>query len=108
MSYNTPEGKIKRKVSQLFKDHGVWYFMPASNGFGKAGIPDYIACVDGYFIGVECKSDKTKKPTVLQVKCGEQIKKAGGVWMVVYDDETLYQLLQIILAAQDSSEHVGR
>jgi Holliday junction resolvase len=103
MSYNTPEGKIKRKVVQLFKQHGVWYFMPASNGFGKAGIPDFVACINGYFIGVETKADITKKPTKLQIKCGADIKQAGGIWMVVYDDDTLYELLQIILQAQGSN-----
>ena len=108
MSYNTPEGRIKRKVVELFKEHGVWYFMPANNGYGKSGIPDFIACVDGYFIGVEAKADKTKKPTALQIKCGADIKQAGGVWLVVYDEDTLYELLQVILIAQGFNEHVGR
>jgi hypothetical protein len=108
MSYNTPEGKIKRKVKEIFALQKVWYFMPASNGFGKAGIPDFIACVDGFFISVETKADKTKKPTALQIKCGEQIREAGGVWMVVYDEDTLYDLLQVILIAQGFNQHVGR
>jgi len=88
----TPESKVKRKVSALFKQLGIWYFMPASNGFGRAGIPDYIACVAGTLLGVETKADKTKKPTPLQVQCGELIKTSGGYWMVVCDDATLEEL----------------
>jgi hypothetical protein len=100
MSYNTPEGKIKKKVTQLLKSYSVWYFMPVSNGFGKAGIPDYIACVSGTFIGVECKSDTKKNPTALQVKCGEGIKEAGGHWLVVCDDESLAKLKKLLEVAQ--------
>ncbi len=96
MSYNTPEGKVKKKVVEVFKRHGIWYFFPANNGFGKAGIPDLIAIVRGQFMGVEVKADKTKKPTMLQVKCGQEIQNAGGWWMVVYDEPTLALMEQII------------
>lgn len=108
MSYNTPEGRIKKKVTALFKELDVWYFMPMPMGYGKAGIPDYVACAGGYFIGVECKADKTKKPTVLQIKCGDEITQAGGVWLVVYDDETLNTLRRILLEKQGFTRHVGR
>jgi hypothetical protein len=88
----TPEGKVKKKVVDLLKKYDVWYFFPASNGFGKAGIPDVVGCFNGRFISIECKSDATKKPTELQVQRGKEIQKAGGVWMVVCDAETLSTL----------------
>ena len=96
MSYNTPEGKVKRKVVAVLKEHGVWYFFPANNGFGKEGIPDLIAIVRGQFFGIEVKADKTRKPTALQVKCGQEIQNAGGWWMVVFDDETLALMETVI------------
>ena len=96
MSALTPEGKVKRKVVELLKKHDVWYFFPASNGFGKAGIPDIIAIAKGKFIGIEVKADKTKKPTVLQVKCGEEIQRADGWWFLVYDADSLYSLEQAL------------
>ncbi len=80
---NTPEGKIKRKVVEVLKKHRIWYFFPASNGFGRAGIPDIIAIIDGQFVGIECKADPSKKPTALQSKCGEEILAAGGRWELV-------------------------
>lgn len=85
----TPEGKIKRKVSALLKDMKVWYFYPAANGMGKAGIPDIIAIVGGWFVGIECKADHTRKPTALQMKCAEDIRAAGGHWVLVYDEDTI-------------------
>jgi len=96
MSYNTPEGKIKRKVVEVLKAHKVWYFFPANNGFGKAGIPDIIAIVNGKFMGVEVKADRTKKPSALQQKCGEEIQRAKGWWFLVYDAESIRSLEQAI------------
>lgn len=104
----TPEQKIKRKVSALFKQYDVWYFMPASNGYGKAGIPDYVACVDGRFLGVECKADATKKPTTLQIKQGNDIMAHGGQWLVVCDDETLQKLETVVRTLRELNNHVGR
>lgn len=104
----TPEQKIKRKVSALLKQEDVWYFMPASNGFGKAGIPDYIACVDGHFLGIECKSDATKKPTTLQIKQGNDIMMHGGQWLVVCDGATLDKLSTVIKTLKGLRYHVGR
>jgi predicted AAA+ superfamily ATPase len=88
----TPEGKVKRKVSELLKRYNVWYFYPANNGFGKGGIPDVIACVDGRLVGIEVKADKKSKPSELQKICGKEIQEAGGIWLVVCDDETLAEL----------------
>lgn len=96
MSYLTPEGKVKRAVTTLLREHGVWYFFPANNGFGKAGIPDIIAIVKGKFLGIEVKADITKKPTALQMKCGEEIQKAGGMWLVVCDKDSLELLATVI------------
>ena len=92
----TPEGKVKKRIAELLKIHRVWYFFPASNGFGKSGIPDIIAIVNGLFIGIEVKADKTKKPTELQKKCGEEIISHGGAWFLVYDNDTIDELIRFI------------
>jgi hypothetical protein len=89
---NTPEGKVKAKVTKMLKEYQVWYFFPANNGFGKAGIPDIIAIVDGVFVGIEVKADPTKKPTELQVRCGEEIRRSGAEWFLVCDDTSLLQV----------------
>lgn len=92
MSVATPESKVKRKVTELLKKHKIWYFFPANNGFGKGGIPDIIAIVGGVFVGIECKADRTKKPTELQVRCGAEIRDAGGQWFLVCDEHSLAQV----------------
>ena len=93
---NTPEGKIKRKLDNVLKQLGVWYYSPQSGPFGKAGIPDRVAIVRGIFVGIECKADAKKKPTALQIKCMQDIEKAGGKCFLVYDSETIQQVVNYI------------
>ena len=96
MAALTPEGKVKQKVSRMLKQYKLWFFYPAANGMGRAGIPDVIAIVAGEFVGIEVKADKTKKPTMLQQQCGRQIIDAGAQWFLVYDDQSLAVVEQYI------------
>jgi hypothetical protein len=110
MAAQTPEGRVKRKTTELLRQYGLWYFYPGNNGFGKSGIPDIIAIVRGTFVGIECKADKSKKPTALQLGTGAQIRDAGALWFLVYDEESL-QLLELYirerLADVDRGESAG-
>ena len=81
----TPEKKVKDKVVGILKDEGVYYFFPATYGYGRSGVPDIIACASGYFVGIECKAGKNK-PTALQVRELEAIRAARGVALVVNED----------------------
>jgi hypothetical protein len=96
MSVSTPESKIKRKVVEVLKEYKVWYFFPANNGFGRGGIPDLIAIVSGQFVGIECKADRTKKPTALQLQCAKEIQDAGGTWFLAYDEQSIEAVKQFI------------
>ena len=100
MSAMTPEGKVKKQVTEMLKKYSIWYFFPGNNGFGKSGIPDIIAIVDGHFLGIEVKS-ATGKPTELQKICGKQIEDAGGTWLLVSDDATLEVLDAVLQNRKD-------
>lgn len=86
----TPESKVKAKGVEIFKKYKAYYFFPAQNGYGRAGIPDAIVCFQGRFLGVEFKAGYNK-PTALQEREMVEISKAGGSAMVVRED-TLNQL----------------
>lgn len=89
----TPEGKVKKKVKALLKEHGAWSFAPVSGGMGVHGIPDYIACHRGVFLGIECKAPgKSGHVTALQKMQLAAIEKAGGLSMVVADEPDFYIL----------------
>lgn len=81
----TPEGKVKDKVVGILKDEGVYYFFPATHGYGRSGVPDIIACVNGQFMAIECKAG-TNKPTALQVREIERIRQANGVAAVANEE----------------------
>jgi hypothetical protein len=85
----TPEGKVKDKVKRLFKSMGVYYAMPATGGYGISGVPDFLVCLKGRFIGVECKAGKGK-PTALQLKNLAEIEASGGISVIV-NEENLEQ-----------------
>lgn len=92
----TPEGKVKKKLDRMLKAEGVWYYNPQAGPFGRAGIPDKIAIIGGRFVGIECKADKTKKPTALQTECMKRIENAGGKCFIVYDDDTIDEVRKYI------------
>ena len=77
----TPEKKVKDKIVAVLKDEGVYYFFPATHGYGRSGVPDIIACVNGHFLAIECKAGGGKL-TALQVREIEHIRRCGGVAVV--------------------------
>lgn len=78
----TPEGKVKAQVKAILRRYQLWYFMPVSAGYGKHGVPDFICCVNGKFLGIECKA-RGGDLTHLQAQCQLEITNAGGYTLVV-------------------------
>ena len=78
----TPERKVKDRVTALLRECGAYYFFPPANGFGRAGVPDIIGCYRGQFLAIECKAGKNKA-TRLQLREIENINNAGGIALVV-------------------------
>lgn len=81
----TPERKVKDRVVKILKEQEVYYFFPATYGMGRSGVPDIICCVNGRFLGIECKANGNK-PTALQQRELAAIANAGGIALVI--DET--------------------
>lgn len=81
----TPEGKVKAKVKVILKELNAYYTMPVTGGFGTSGAPDFLVCLKGNFVGIECKAGKGK-PTALQEKNLHNIAQAGGQALVINED----------------------
>lgn len=90
----TPEKTVKDAVVKCLKDAGVYYFFPATHGYGRSGVPDIVCCVNGYFLGIECKAGKGKL-TALQAREIQTIRHNNGVAVVV--DETNWDMLPELL-----------
>jgi len=85
----TPESKVKTKIRAILKKHGIYYIMPIGSGYGNSGVPDFICCVKGKFVGIEAKAGKGKT-TLLQDKNLSLIVEAGGWAMVINEDDLHY------------------
>lgn len=81
----TPEKRVKDKVVAQLKALGAYYFYPVTGGFGASGVPDIIVCYKGRFFGFECKANGNK-PTKLQQHNIDKINDAGGVALVINED----------------------
>lgn len=78
----TPEAKVKNRVKKQLDEVGAYYFMPATGGFGRSGVPDIVGCYKGVFFAIECKAGRGI-PTALQERELSNIKKAGGsAWVI--------------------------
>jgi hypothetical protein len=91
----TPEKKVKQRVVAQLKTLGAYYFYPVTGGFGSSGVPDIVCCLNGRFIGIECKAGKGKT-TALQDKNLHEIREAGGTALVV-NEENVDDLLRILV-----------
>lgn len=76
------EKRFEEQVKKWLKEHGVWYLKTWSNGVQRSGVPDLLICWKGRFIALELKAENGK-PTPLQIHEIEQIKKAGGVALIL-------------------------
>ena len=81
----TPEKWVKDKVVAILKNEGAYYFYPMTHGYGRSGVPDIICCVNGKFLAIECKAGRNK-PTLLQVREIEAIRRYGGQAVVANED----------------------
>jgi hypothetical protein len=74
----TPESYEKAEIKQYLDSIGAWYFCPYMAGFGKSGVPDIIACIEGIFWGIEVKREGMEATPRQQLRM-EEIEKAGGL-----------------------------
>ena len=107
----TPEGRIKAVVTAFLKGlqrrTRLFFFMPANNGYGRSGLPDYVLCVPavvtqemvgqkiGLFVGIETKrpgGEDTVRP--IQLLVASEIKDAGGKWFLVCSEHDARRVIE--------------
>jgi hypothetical protein len=98
----TPEAKVKTSVVKLLKKYEVYYFFPATHGFGRSGVPDIICCMNGLFVAIECKAGKGKT-TALQDRELKRINDNRGVTFVINEDnqQSLEIFVKQIMSTED-------
>ena len=91
----TPEAKVKKQIRAVLDAHGAYYAMPIGTGFGNSGVPDFLVCVGGRFIGVEAKAGKGKT-TALQDANLAKIRANGGLALVI-SEANINELKEILI-----------
>lgn len=80
------EKNFENKVKKYLKENGCWYVKYFANRNTRAGVPDLLACVNGYFVAIEVKAENGKA-SELQLWNVEQIQKSKGFAVVLYPDQ---------------------
>lgn len=94
------EKNFENKIKKFLKDNGAYFIKYWGGGqFTKSGIPDILACINGYFVGIEVKASNGR-PSELQIYNINKIRQAGGQAFVLYpsaweDFKTFVNLLMI-------------
>jgi hypothetical protein len=97
----TPEQKVKARLRELAKKYGAYRCAAVMTGRGSIGTPDELWCLNGVFLGIEAKADRTKKATAPQKRRLEEIRSAGGTALLVHKDNMteFEHFLKLIKAA---------
>jgi len=87
-------------VTQIIKEiykykKSFAYKNVAATAYSTRGIPDIIACINGYFLGIEVKK---RKNTVskLQLETGKVITQAGGLFWIITSIPELIENLKTL------------
>ena len=101
------EKTFENKIKKFLKKKGCWVLKTWSNGVQRSGIPDLLVCCNGVFLGIEVKAENGK-PTELQLWNIEEIKKSGGLAMVLYpkDFEKFKKLIIFLNNEQKINERI--
>ena len=99
---STPEAKVKKQIRKILDTTRCYYAMPIGTGFGNSGVPDFLVCHEGTFIGIEAKAGKGKT-TALQEDNLKRIREAGGQAVVV-NESNIAQLPAMLETFKESGE----
>ena len=80
------ESDFQKRVIKYLRGKGCYVLNIPGSSQQRKGTPDLIACINGAFWGIELKC-KGNKPSPLQVHALEEINKARGKGIVLYEDD---------------------
>ena len=76
------EKQFENRIKNFLKKEGCYFFKFWGTMYTRAGVPDLIACVNGYFVGIEVKSD-IGQPSEIQLYNIREIIDCGGFAVIV-------------------------
>ncbi len=95
------EKTFENKIKKYLKERDIWFVKFFANAYTKKGIPDILACVNGYFFGIEVKAPNGT-PSELQKHNVEHIVRIGGCACVLYPKD--FDFFKKIIEALEDNE----
>ena len=80
------EKNYENKIKAYLKENNAYFVKFFANRMTKTGVPDILACVNGYFVAIEVKAEHGK-PSELQKYNVRQINNSGGFAMILYPQD---------------------
>lgn len=77
------EKNFENKIKAWLKENNCYNVKFFANRMTKVGVPDILASVNGYFVGIEVKA-QNGWPSELQYYNLREIRKSGGFAYIVY------------------------
>lgn len=99
------EKNFENRIKGWLKDHNCYFVKFFANRMTKSGVPDILACVNGYFVAIEVKA-QNGKPSELQLYNVRKIRESGGFAYIVYPSgwDDLKEILEGLLKDNFSRE----
>lgn len=80
------EKLFENKIKKYLTECGCWHVKFFANKFTRVGVPDILACVNGWFLGIEVKATNGH-PSELQIWNRDKIRESGGYCIVLYPEQ---------------------
>lgn len=90
------ERDVKNLLKRVLNHFDIFYFMPAANGFGRAGVSDFILVNNGCCVAIETKFGRNT-PTAQQLKFGQDMLVHGAPYAVVRESNFV-SVMTIVIA----------
>lgn len=90
------EKTFENRIKDFLKKEGCYFFKFWGTMYTRAGVPDLIACVNGWFVGIEVKSEIGRASEIQMANISEIHQNKG--FAVVVHPEGFEQLKEMIKA----------
>lgn len=101
----TPEAKVKHAVKKMLTARGAYFFMPATGGYGRSGVPDIVGCHRGMFFAIECKAGDNQ-PTALQLRELDAVQMHDG-YIAIVNEKNLLQV-EVMLDCIEAEQNIPK
>lgn len=80
------EKAYENKIKKFLKEKGIWYIKYNPEFYGRAGVPDILACCNGRFLAIEVKRENGKVSPLQQHNINE-LKRNGAIALITRPSE---------------------